>query len=230
MSGWSRAATSSVRKKFDDPRAYFFQNTDGRIIFAIPYEEDFTLIGTTDQDYDGDPREATISDAEIDYLCDAASEYFAEPVKREDIVWTYSGVRPLYDDGASKAQEATRDYVLKADHPDGQAPLLNVFGGKITTYRRLAEHMLAKIEHFLGKKGKSWTADAPLPGGDFSATGFDAQVAKLKAAYPFLDLAPRAPADPALRHARAGACSASRSPQADLGRNFGADLYEAEVR
>lgn len=142
-----------VRKKFDDPRAYFFQNTDGRIIFAIPYEQDFTLIGTTDQDYHGNPAEVKISDAEIDYLCAAASEYFVEPVKREHVVWTYSGVRPLYDDGASKAQEATRDYVLKADAPHGQAPLLNIFGGKITTYRRLSEHMLEKIEDQLGKRG-----------------------------------------------------------------------------
>ncbi|MBN9253027.1 MAG: glycerol-3-phosphate dehydrogenase, partial [Mesorhizobium sp.] len=156
-----------VPKKFDDPRAYFFQNKDGRIIFAIPYEEDFTLIGTTDQDYPGDPHDVKISDAEIDYLCAAASEYFAEPVKREDIVWTYSAVRPLYDDGASKAQEATRDYVLKSE--EGGAPLLNAFGGKITTYRRLSEAMLEKIEGFLGKRGKPWTAVAPLPGGDFPA-------------------------------------------------------------
>ncbi|TIT05813.1 MAG: glycerol-3-phosphate dehydrogenase, partial [Mesorhizobium sp.] len=146
-----------VAKKFDDPRAYFFQNKDGRIIFAIPYEEEFTLIGTTDRDYPGDPHDVKISDAEIDYLCAAASEYFAQPVKRSDIVWTYSAVRPLYDDGASKAQEATRDYVLKADGGEGVAPLVNAFGGKITTFRRLAESMLEKIEGFLGKRGKPWT-------------------------------------------------------------------------
>ncbi len=126
-----------VRRKFPDPRAYFFQNNDGRIIFAIPYEDDFTLIGTTDQDYKGDPAKVAITDSETDYLCQAASEYFREPVRREDIVWTYSGVRPLYDDGASKAQEATRDYVLKEDAPDGLAPLINVFGGKLTTARKL---------------------------------------------------------------------------------------------
>ncbi|MCE3543403.1 FAD-dependent oxidoreductase, partial [Escherichia coli] len=118
-----------VRKKFDDPRAYFFQNTDGRIIFAIPYEQEFTLIGTTDQDYHGNPAEVTITAAETDYLCAAASEYFAAPVQRTDVVWSYSGVRPLYDDGASKAQEATRDYVLKSDAPAGLAPLMNIFGG-----------------------------------------------------------------------------------------------------
>lgn len=218
-----------VGKKFDDPRAYFFQNKDGRIIFAIPYEEEFTLIGTTDQDYPGDPHDAKISDTEIDYLCAAASEYFAQAVKRSDIVWTYSAVRPLYDDGASKAQEATRDYVLKADGGEGVAPIVNAFGGKITTYRRLAESMLDKIEDFLGKRGKPWTANAPLPGGDFPATGFDAEVAKLKTAYPFLDarLARRLTR---LYGTRARMLLGLARSNADLGRHFGADLYEAEVR
>lgn len=218
-----------VPKKFDDPRAYFFQNKDGRIIFAIPYEEDFTLIGTTDQDFTGDPHNAAISEAEIKYLCEAASEYFAVPVRREDIVWTYSGVRPLYDDGASKAQEATRDYVLKADHPDGQAAVINIFGGKITTYRRLAEHMLEKVEQFLGRKGKSWTAAAPLPGGDFFDAGFEAQVQKLKAEYAFLDLG-YARRLTRLYGTRANALLGIAKSVADLGRKFGADLYEAEVR
>ncbi|RWG24256.1 MAG: glycerol-3-phosphate dehydrogenase [Mesorhizobium sp.] len=218
-----------IGKKFDDPRAYFFQNKDGRIIFAIPYEEEFTLIGTTDRDFPGDPHEVKISDTEIDYLCAAASEYFAQPVKRSDIVWTYSAVRPLYDDGASKAQEATRDYVLKADGGEGAAPLLNAFGGKITTFRRLAESMLEKIEGFLGKRGKPWTANAPLPGGDFPATGFDEQVSRLKNAYPFLDqrLARRLTR---LYGTRAEKLLGLAKSNADLGRNFGADLYEAEVR
>jgi glycerol-3-phosphate dehydrogenase len=218
-----------VHRKFEDPRAYFFQNSDGRIIFAIPYEEDFTLIGTTDLDYDGDPHEAKISAAEIDYLCAAASEYFAEPVERNDIVWTYSGVRPLFDDGASKAQEATRDYVIKAEAPKGEAPLVNSFGGKITTFRRLSESVMEKIEDHLGKRGKPWTADAPLPGGDFAATGFDAEVSKLKADYPFLEH----------RHARrltrlygtrARKILGLAKSAADLGRSFGADLHEAEIR
>ncbi|KUM27656.1 glycerol-3-phosphate dehydrogenase [Mesorhizobium loti] len=218
-----------IGKKFDDPRAYFFQNKDGRIIFAIPYEEEFTLIGTTDRDYPGDPHDVKISDTEIDYLCAAASEYFAQPVKRSDIVWTYSAVRPLYDDGASKAQEATRDYVLKAEGGEGAAPLLNSFGGKITTFRRLSESMLEKIEGFLGKRGAPWTANAPLPGGDFPATGFDAQVARLKNAYPFLDqrLARRLTR---LYGTRAEKLLGLAKSNADLGRNFGADLYEAEVR
>lgn len=216
-----------VPKKFDDPRAYFFQNKDGRIIFAIPYEEDFTLIGTTDHDYDGDPGKVTISDAEIDYLCAAASEYFAKPVLREEIVWTYSAVRPLYDDGASKAQEATRDYVLKAD--TNGAPLVNIFGGKITTYRRLSEHMMEKIAALIGARGKPWTAKATLPGGDFPATGFDAQVAKLKAAYAFLDLK-LARRLVRLYGTRARVLLGLARSEADLGRRFGADLYEAEIR
>ena len=218
-----------VKKKFDDPRAYFFQNRDGRIIFALPYEEDFTLIGTTDRDYEGDLGGVKISDAEIDYLCSAASEYFAEPVRQSDIVWTYSAVRPLYDDGASKAQEATRDYVLKSDGGHGVAPVINAFGGKITTYRRLAESMLEKVEGLLGRRGKAWTAGAALPGGDFAATGYEAEVAKLKKAYGFLD------AKMARRLTRLYGTSAHRllglaRSVSDLGRHFGADLYEAEVR
>jgi glycerol-3-phosphate dehydrogenase len=218
-----------VPKKFDDARAYFFQNRDGRIIFAIPYEEDFTLIGTTDRDYDGEPREAKISQEEIDYLCAAASEYFKEPVEAKDVVWTYSGVRPLYDDGASKAQEATRDYVLKAEGGSGQAPIVNIFGGKITTYRRLSEAALEIVEEHLGRKGPGWTATAPLPGGGFDAQGFDAEVEGLRAAYKFLEP----------RHARRlvrlyGTCAhellGSAHSLADLGRNFGADLHEAEIR
>jgi glycerol-3-phosphate dehydrogenase len=218
-----------IRKKFDDPRAFFFQNKDGRIIFAIPYEEDFTLIGTTDRDYDGDPHEARISEAEIDYLCAAAREYFAEPVRRADIVWTYSGVRPLFDDGASKAQEATRDYVIKADAPKSEAALINSFGGKITTFRRLSESVLEKIEEHLGKRGKPWTADAPLPGGDFAPTQFDAEVSRLKADYPFLERA-HARRLTRLYGTRARRILGLGKSLQDLGRFFGADLYEAEIR
>ncbi|APH72199.1 glycerol-3-phosphate dehydrogenase [Aquibium oceanicum] len=218
-----------VPRKFDDPRAYFFQNRDGRIIFAIPYEEDYTLIGTTDRDYEGEPGDVAISDAEIDYLCEAASEYFADPVSREDIVWTYSGVRPLFDDGASKAQEATRDYVLRSEGGEDKAPLLNIFGGKITTYRRLAEAMLEKIEGFLGSKGKPWTMGAPLPGGDFPATGFEEQVSRFRADHPFLEAA-HARRLVRLYGTRADQVVGLASSTTELGRHFGADLYEAEVR
>ena len=218
-----------VRKKFTGERAYFFQNNDGRIIFAIPYEDDFTLIGTTDQDYRDDPAKVAISESETDYLCAAASEYFKEPVLREQIVWTYSGVRPLYDDGATKAQEATRDYVLKEDNNGGMAPIINVFGGKLTTARRLAEHMLEKIEAFLGKRKPAWTANAALPGGDFKATSFEYELERLKADYAFLSP----------QHARrlfrlygtkSRALLGQAKSLADLGQHFGADLYAAELR
>ena len=218
-----------VPRKFDDPRAYFFQNADGRIIFAIPYEDDYTLIGTTDRDYDGDPARVRIGDDEIDYLCAAASEYFAEPVGRDEIVWTYSAVRPLYDDGASKAQEATRDYVLKVEGEGDAARLINVFGGKITTYRRLSEHVLEKIGAAIGARGGPWTADAPLPGGAFEATGFADEVARLSARYGFLEpgLARRLVR---LYGRCAGRLLGDARGLQDLGRCFGADLYEAEVR
>ncbi|PDT01733.1 glycerol-3-phosphate dehydrogenase [Rhizobium chutanense] len=218
-----------VRKKFDDPRAYFFQNPDNRIIFAIPYEGEFTLIGTTDRDYKADPKDVRISEEETVYLCNAASEYFKEPVKPEDIVWTYSAVRPLFDDGASKAQEATRDYVLKLEGEGEAAPLLNVFGGKLTTYRRLSEHALEKIGAAIGVKGAPWTAKSHLPGGDFPVKGYEAEVAKLKRRYPFL-------ADPHARRlvrrygTKAEVLLGDARGIDDLGRLFGGDLYEAEVK
>lgn len=218
-----------VPRLYDHSQSYIFQNSDGRIVFAIPYEEDLMLIGTTDEDYQGDPRDVTISDREIDYLCAAASEYFSTPVTRETIVWTYSAVRPLYDDGAPKAQEATRDYVLKVDGGDGTAPLLNVFGGKITTYRRLSESALEKIAHGIGAKGKPWTADAPLPGGDFPVTGFEQQVAAFRKDYGFLN--PRHSRHLVRRYGtRARTILGNARSVSDLGRHFGAELYEAEVR
>jgi glycerol-3-phosphate dehydrogenase len=216
-----------VRKKFEHDRAYIFQNADGRIIFAIPYQDDFTLIGTTDRDFEGDPHNVAISEGETEYLCRAASEYFADPVEREDVVWAYSGVRPLFDDGASKAQVATRDYVLKEDEHEG-APLINIFGGKITTYRRLSESMLSKIEAHLGRKGPAWTRGATLPGGDFPETGYEAQVASLKKSYPFLDdaLARRLTR---LYGTRAAILLGSAENITDLGRRFGDDLHAAEI-
>ncbi|MET3900389.1 glycerol-3-phosphate dehydrogenase [Devosia sp. UYZn731] len=218
-----------VRKLYAHDRCYMFQNSDGRIIFAIPYETDFTLIGTTDQDYAGDPRDVRISNGEIDYLTKAASEYFAKPVTHSDIVWSYSGVRPLYADGASKAQEATRDYVLKTVASEGAAPLINVIGGKLTTFRRLAETALQKVEALIGAKGPAWTRTARLPGGDFPATGFAAAVAALKSRYPFLDTA-YATRLVRLYGTRAVVVLGAAQGYADLGRHFGADLYEAEVR
>ena len=217
-----------IRRKFPDPRAYFFQNNDGRIFFAIPYEGEFTLIGTTDQDYKGDPADVAITDAEVDYLCAGASEYFREPVTRADMVWSYSGVRPLYDDGASKAQEATRDYVLKAEGGPGEPQLINVFGGKITTYRRLAESMMEKIEGVLGARGKPWTADAILPGGDFDRQDFDGLLAKFRRDYPFLEEA-HARRLIRLYGTRAWRILDGARSLLDLGQVFGADLTEAEA-
>ena len=174
-----------VPRLFDHDRCYIFQNADGRIIFAIPYETDFTLIGTTDRDYEDDPDGVGITEAEKSYLCEAASEYFNTSIEVSDIVWTYSGVRPLFDDGASKAQEATRDYVLRVDNSTG-APIVNIFGGKITTYRRLAEAILEKIEDQLGAKGKAWTESAALPGGDFPVDDYDKLVTALIDKYGFI--------------------------------------------
>ena len=215
-----------TRRLFDHDRCYFFQGTDGRIVFAIPYEQDFTLIGTTDQDHHGAPGEAVCTEAEQDYLCNFVSQYFVRPVTRADIVWTYSGVRPLYNDGAKSATAATRDYVLSLDTKG--PPLLNVFGGKITTYRRLAENALAKLAPFLAMTKGAWTARVPLPGGDFPHDGVAALTARLKADYPFLTdywagRLIRAYGTEAAQ-VLAGAKSA-----ADLGRDFGATLTEKEL-
>ena len=216
-----------VPKLHDHDRAYIFQNGDGRIIFALPYEEDFTLIGTTDEDFTGDPKDVAISDVEIDYLCAAASEYFARPVERSAIVWTYSGVRPLYDDGASAAQEITREYVLKPDQGEG-APLLNIFGGKITTYRKLSESMLELIEARLGKRAAPWTHRAALPGGDFPADGFEAEVARLQEDYPLLD--PKQARRYVRQYGtRARTMLGAARTREDLGQHFGYGLYALEV-
>ncbi len=216
-----------TKRLFDHDRAYFFQGTDGRIIFAIPYEEDFTLIGTTDQDHEGDPSEAACTDAERDYLCDFASQYFKRPVTPDDVVWSYSGVRPLYDDGASSASAATRDYVLTLN-TEG-APLLNIFGGKITTYRKLAEAALAKIGPLLSVTKDNWTAGVPLPGGDFPVDGVDALTKALALRYPFL------PEKTVRRLVRTygtetQAVLGPAEAAADLGHDFGAGLTEREVR
>ena len=175
-----------VEKLYDHDRCYIFQNADGRICFAIPYETNYTLIGTTDQDHKGDPGKPEISDEETDYLLRAVSEYFRKPVTRAQLKWAYSGIRPLYDDGASKAQEATRDYVLKLDKPEGQAPLLSVFGGKITTARKLAESVMDEIKPFFPAMKGSWTATGTLPGGNIAHDAVEARIAELQKAYSFL--------------------------------------------
>jgi len=221
-----------VPRLYPEDHCYIFQNADGRIFFVIPYERDFSLIGTTDLDYEGDPADVSASTEEVAYLCRGASEYFNTPVLPDQVVWSYSGVRPLYDDGASKAQAATRDYVLNLDVAQGQAPLLSIFGGKITTYRRLAEAVLARLAPMLPQRPglpPGWTGTTPLPGGNFPVDGFEATLAALRGRYPFVAAATLR------RLLRAyGTCvdellGPATSAEA-LGRVFGADLTEAELR
>jgi glycerol-3-phosphate dehydrogenase len=216
-----------TRKLYDHDKCYFLQGTDGRIIFAIPYEQDFTLIGTTDADHTDPASPPVCTDAERDYLCAFISQYFAVPITAQDVVWSYSGVRPLYNDGAKSATAATRDYVLSLD--TAGAPLLNVFGGKITTYRRLAQAALAKLAPFFPNAGPEWTARAPLPGGDFPHFDVARLVGDLMRAYPFLGDYWAARLIRAYGTEAATVLGPARS-LADLGRDFGATLTEAEVR
>ncbi|MGC4244553.1 MAG: glycerol-3-phosphate dehydrogenase, partial [Herbaspirillum sp.] len=223
-----------VKRLFDHPYAYIFQNPDKRIIFAIPYQEEFTLIGTTDLEYHGDAGKVEIDAEEIDYLCEMANRYFKRQIGKEDVVWTYSGVRPLLDDSAENASAITRDYLLECD--DAGAPMLNVWGGKITTYRKLAEEALSMLAPHLGASSQPWTAGAPLPGGDLEQPGkmvarydFDAYLRKLQARTPWL------PAGLAHRYARSyGSRVDQIIGQADslaaLGEELTPGLYEAEAR
>jgi len=218
-----------VRRLYDHDKCYFFQGTDGRIIFAIPYEQDFTLIGTTDKEHDTPDNPPDCTAEEREYLCAFASQYFKRPIRTDDIVWHYSGVRPLYDDGASSATAATRDYVLKVENGTGAAPLLNVFGGKITTYRRLSEAALAKLARFFPGMGGKWTAGAPLPGGDFPVDGVDKLQSALRVCYPFLDEA-WAQRLVRLYGTEADAVLGNAKSAGELGESFGHNLTEAEVR
>jgi len=161
-----------VPKLYDGDHAYIFQNPDNRVIFAIPYEGRFTLIGTTEIDFKGDPREAKISEEEIKYLITSVAAYFRVPVRMDDIVWSYAGVRPLYDDESANSSAVTRDYVLQLSDEDAGAPLMSVLGGKITTSRRLAEHVMEKLSPRLVAPDKPWTRSATFPGGDFAEGNF----------------------------------------------------------
>ena len=166
-----------VPSLFKHDRCYIFQNVDKRVFFAIPFEREYTLDRhLTDLDYRGDLDSVQASAEEIDYLCAAANDYFRTPIAANMVKWSYAGVRPLYDDGVSEAQEATRDYVLKLDAPDGAPALLSIYGGKITTYRRLAESALAILSPHLPppRVPAGWTASQALPGGDFPVRGFEA--------------------------------------------------------
>jgi len=218
-----------IKKKFEHDRAYIFQNSDERIIFAIPYETDYTLIGTTDAEHQDISEKPEIAQEEISYLCEMATEYFEEPVTQDDVVWTYSGVRPLYDDGASKAQEATRDYVIRAEQSVGNGSLINIFGGKITTFRILAQSMMEEIEHILGKRGGVHEEMHHYPGGDFPVDGFENLVDQYKQNYGFLD-------DTVIRRlvrlygTETIDILGNATELANLGEHIGEGLYEAEVK
>ncbi|WP_428390330.1 glycerol-3-phosphate dehydrogenase [Lichenicoccus sp.] len=222
-----------VPKLYDHDGCYIFQNADKRIFFVIPYEQHFTLIGTTDRDYSGDVAAVHATDEEIAYLCRSTSEYLRCPVTPDMVVWTYSGVRPLFDEsGDGTAQATTRDYVLKLDAPSGEPALLSVFGGKITTYRRLAEAALAKLAPHLPRapgQPEGWTGRTKLPGGDFPTDGVEALLAAAAKTYPFLT------ATHLRRLLRAYGTRmhdilAGARCLADLGQLYGADFTEAELR
>jgi glycerol-3-phosphate dehydrogenase len=214
-----------VNQRFTHDHAYIFQNADGRIIFAIPYQEHFTLIGTTDvelPEHEDPPSRARIAEDEVRYLCEQASRYLAEPVQPADVLWTYAGVRPLLDEGGS-ASAVTRDYLLEANK-DGGAPLLNVWGGKLTTYRKLAEDGAAQVGEMLGDARKPWTAATKLPGGDLGAHGvdIDAFAAELQAAHP---------GRPGVRRiARAYGSQARELLAAPAGAEVAPGLFESELR
>jgi glycerol-3-phosphate dehydrogenase len=221
-----------VPKLFDHDRAYLFQNPDGRVVFAIPYEGEFTLIGTTDRDYAGDPAATRAAAEEIAYLCETASGAFNRPVRPRDVVSTYSGVRPLFDDGTRDAKSASRDYVLELDADGNDAPLLSIIGGKITTYRKLAEAAMERLVPRLAERSglaAGWTGTTPLPGGEFEIEEVGALAARLSRTFPFLSETHVARLVRAYG-TRAWTLLGNARSMADLGAGFGATLTEAEVR
>jgi glycerol-3-phosphate dehydrogenase len=216
-----------VPRLYDHASPYILQHNDGRVVFVIPYEQEFSLIGTTDSDYQGDPAEVEITEDETRYLCAAVNRYFKRPVTPDQVCWAYAGVRPLYDDATGDVSAVTRDYAFDLDTADG-APLLSVFGGKITTYRKLAEHALAKLAPVLGFEPMSRTGERPLPGGDMPDGDFERFLDELTARRGWLPFAL------ARRYARAYGTRVERllgdaAKLADLGQDFGGGLYEAEV-
>lgn len=218
-----------VKKLYDGDHAYIFQNPDGRIQFAIPYEQDFTLLGTTDIAYEGDRDNVTASVEEREYTIRMANEYFRTDISLTDIVHTYSGVRPLYDDADSKSASAvTRDYLFELDGDDQTPPILSIYGGKITTYRVLAEAALKKLEPILGVDKESWTKQAPLPGGDIADADFDGFLKRAAVEHPWLD-AKRLYRLGRQYGTRLGMVLGGAKATADLGRDFGGGFTEAEA-
>ncbi|MGH6796411.1 MAG: glycerol-3-phosphate dehydrogenase, partial [Methylocella sp.] len=218
-----------VPRIYKGEHSYVLQNEDRRVIFVMPYEEEYSLIGTTEIPFAGDLLKARVSEDEIVYLCAAVSCYFREPLSPREVVESFSGVRPLFDEGPKNASATTRAYVLDLDAPEGGAPLLSVFGGKITTYRRLAEDAIKRLApHLKPPRGNSWTATAPLPGGDMEGGDFGRFLRTLRGKYPWLDVAIVA------RLARAYGTRVemilgnARSAD-DLGIEFGAGFFQAEI-
>ncbi len=218
-----------VPRLYDHDRAYMLQKPDGRIVFVIPYETDFCLVGTTEVDHADETAEVRISAEEIDYLCRTVSAYFRAPLRPEHVIRSFSGIRPLYDDGSDDPKAATRDYRLELAAAEGEAPLLTLYGGKISTYRRLAEQALEKLAPYFPGLGAPWTRTAPLPGCDFTIADLDRRIRALMDDFPFLDR------PWARRLFRAYGTEAARilgpaRRREDLGQAFGTTLTEAEVR
>jgi glycerol-3-phosphate dehydrogenase len=218
-----------VPRLFETEQAFILQNTDKRIVFAIPYQEKFTLIGTTDIPVESVPdKKVEISPDEVQYLCSIVNHFFKKQVTPAEVVWSYSGVRPLFDDGSSNASAVTRDYVFDMDAPQGQAPVLSIFGGKITTFRKLSEHALDELKAYFPAMKAPWTEKAKMPGGDMPDADFDRFFATVRSRWAFL------PEPIALRLSRAYGTRieellGSAKSMADLGENFGGGLTAAEV-
>lgn len=216
-----------VPKIFDHEYTYIFQNADNRIIFAVPYEQNYTLLGTTDMEVGDEPGTVEIEAAEVKYICDAASEYFDKAIVPDDVVWTYSGVRPLYDDASANASKVTRDYKLDFDTRKG-APVLSVYGGKITTYRKLADDAMSMLAEHLSVSKTDWTKTAPLPGGDIPDADFDTFLSATEKQFPWLDNA--VCYDLARNYGtRISQLLKGCSAVEDLGISFGGGLYQTEV-
>ena len=216
-----------VPKMFEHPYTYIFQNADDRVVFAVPYENDFTLLGTTDVEVEDEPGKECIEPSEVEYICNSVSEYFNTPVSADSVVWNYSGVRPLYDDASENASTVTRDYKLDFDVRKG-APVLSVYGGKITTYRKLSEQAVDMMKHHLGITAGAWTADSYLPGGDIPNADFDAYLTQQRQAYGWLD--EKVLTDYVRNYGTLiGSLIGSASSMSDLGQHFGGPLYQAEV-
>jgi glycerol-3-phosphate dehydrogenase len=217
-----------VPRLFEHDRGYIFQNGDGRVVFALPFEREFTLIGTTDRGFSGDPGTVHADNDEIAYLCDVANGHFRTAIKASDVIWAFAGVRALHDDGSRRSQDVSRDYVIELDEGGGAAPLLTIYGGKITTYRKLAEHALDRLAHVV-KSGPPWTKRSHLPGGDFAPGALDTVAAMARKSRPFLSDAH------IHRLVRAYGTRVDRvlgaaKTREDVGPWLGADLTGAEVR